>query len=202
MDNFRAAASLDADGARAARACLDSLGIAADSDSTRMRFGIVYATERLADELPSILSILRDGSPDTQWYGTVGSGIIALTSAATAAETATEGVEAIEVHDQPGLAVLVGEANPDDICGFSTNKDDLGDFSAVHGAWLNTHYPGIVLVHGDPLSQGTEELVSELAERTGAFLIGGLSAMPGLGRDADTEDEEHEITGVQIAKTL
>jgi len=206
LDNFRAAASLDADGARAARACLDNLGIAADSVSTRMRFGIVYATERLADELPSILSILRDGSPDTQWYGTVGSGIIALTSAGTStaasATTATEGVEAVEVHDQPGLAILVGEADPDNVCGFSTNKDDLGDFSAVHGAWLNTHYPGIVLVHGDPLSQGTEELISELAERTGAFLIGGLSAMPGLGRDADTEDEEHEITGVQIAKTL
>jgi small ligand-binding sensory domain FIST len=52
----------------------------------------------------------------------------------------------------------------------------LGPFRSENAAWLAAAQPLLGIVHGDPRNPLTPGIVSELAEATGSFLVGGLTS--------------------------
>ncbi len=73
----------------AAKACLDGIATAA-ADAT---LGILYATEAFAEDLPSVLTFLRETTRIPHWIGAAAPGICAGDS---------------EYRDGGALAVMVG----------------------------------------------------------------------------------------------
>ena len=198
MKSFLSAASHEADGARAARQCLDALSLPRGSRPSGSFVGFVYATRAHTADWPKILEILRDGSPETHWFGTIGSGVIAIANRGGPGSI----WGASETHDAPALAIMVAEVNATQMRGFRANKPDLRDFETAQGAWLRTAFPGLAVLHGDPVNPATPDLVAEIAERTGALTIGGLSAHIGASRDEAEQGDGTRQSRLQIAETL
>ncbi len=82
----------------AARACLAQLG------GPPASLGFLYVTDLLTDHLGEILEFFRQHTGVPHWVGTVGVGICA---------------SGHEYHDQPALAVMLGEFAPDSFQVFS-----------------------------------------------------------------------------------
>ena len=53
---------------------------------------------------------------------------------------------------------------------------DTDQLSERHQLWIAEASPPFGIVHGDPNNPRTPQLVSELAERTSGFLVGGLTS--------------------------
>ncbi|MCG6895900.1 MAG: FIST C-terminal domain-containing protein [Thiocapsa sp.] len=161
MDPFRFGHAAAPDWRQAADRCLSQLGRVPAAAT----LGFLYVTDSLADELDDVLEAFRDATGISQWVGSVGMGICATGA---------------EYYDEPAIAVMLGELPPDDFRIFPSLVEDLDDFDALHGDWIQTHEPHLGLVHGDPSNGLTENLIQQLAQRTTAgFLVGGLASSRG-----------------------
>ncbi len=113
---------------------------------------LLYVTDHYAAHAQAILDYLSAELPEiTDWTGTVGVGVAA---------------DNVEHFDEPALALMLCELPPDQYRVFSGVAPlDLG-FEA-HTA----------LIHADPSTPDLDELIKEMASRTGSgYLFGGLSS--------------------------
>lgn len=128
--------------------------------------GFLYATDYLAPHLGEILAKLRAETGIADWIGTTGIGIGARGEAG----------EAVEYYDRPALALMVGALPEGSFRVFEPVHGGLGPFRSENAAWLAAAQPLLGIVHGDPRNPLTPGIVSELAEATGSFLVGGLTS--------------------------
>jgi len=142
------------------RAGLDAL--AAPPEGANL--GLVYVTDVLADHLADIVERLRAETGIADWLGTVGTGVSAC---------------ALELHDRPAVALLVGALPAGSFRVFEPVSGGLGDFEARHGSWIAERAPYFGIVHGDPRTADLPELLAGLSAASGAYLVGGLSASRG-----------------------
>jgi len=112
--------------------------------------GLVYLTDALAPQADAVLAELRQRWPGVHWAGTVGVGVLA---------------GGVEYLDEPALVLMLTDL-------------PAGSFQLFSGrAPLAEGWAGSALVHADPGTPDLDELVVELAGRTGAgYLFGGLAA--------------------------
>jgi small ligand-binding sensory domain FIST len=139
---------------------LDDLGDPPDGAN----LGFLYVTDVLAHALPGITDMLRARTGVEEWVGTVGMGVCA---------------SGLEFHDEPALSMLVC-ALPDD--SFRLLPTVTGPLKRVldwHGGWFADNQPVFGVVHGDPTFADVPDVVETLAEVTGGFLVGGLTASRG-----------------------
>lgn len=156
MSLFKVAHAVAQDWAHAAQACADGLrGAGADAN-----VGFVYATDKLAEELPSIIAYLRQNTGIDLWVGTVGIGICA---------------DDCEYFDQPALAVMAARFRDDGFRVFRAINRSIEQLAAEDRAWITDVAPPFGIVHGDPHNPRTLQLIDELAAETG-FLVGGLTS--------------------------
>ena len=125
----------------AADQCLTALGPV----SAAGNLGFLYVTDALASHMGEILDLFQADTGVEHWVGTVGMGICAT---------------GIEYYDQPAVAAMVGEFPEGSFRVFPSMLKDLDDFTAAHGAWIESHRPFLGLVHGDPSNPLTEALVT------------------------------------------
>lgn len=145
----------------AAKACVAALGGLPGGANT----GFVYVTEGLADDLPSIVTFLRETTAVADWLGGVGHGVFGPLG---------------ESYDGRAMALMVGRLPPGAVRPFDGfAEDDGGDFLQRHGGWLSRQAAVTGVVHGDPRAEGIARAVAGLAETANAFLVGGLTAGPG-----------------------
>lgn len=134
----------------ATEACLGRLGeVPADAN-----VGFVYITDHFAANASDIAATLREATGIDTWSGTAGIGIC---------------VTGREYFDEPAVAVLVGVV-PDNSF-YSFNADDKGVDKCATG------YFGVV--HCDPRNPRMPETLAAIAEATGGYLVGGLTASRG-----------------------
>jgi small ligand-binding sensory domain FIST len=146
--------------ARAAQDCLDQLGEARGTAN----LGFVYVTDVLANDLPEILSFLRETTAIEHWVGTIGIGICATGAA---------------YFDEPAIAVMAASLPPDSFRMFPTVTAGAGAFRRDNGEWIARARPGFGVVHCDPRNPRTPALVAEIAESASVFLVGGLTSSRG-----------------------
>jgi small ligand-binding sensory domain FIST len=156
---FRSAMAAGAEWGHTVKACLDRLGNVKDCN-----LGILYVTDGFAGDATSIVTLLRGVTGIRHWVGTVGLGVCA-------------GAE--EVFDQPAIAVMTARLPEDAFRLFPVVAGDLAPLRQAAGAWLDRNHAMLGLVHADPHTPRLAGVLDDLAEATGAFLVGALSASRG-----------------------
>ncbi|MEJ2344082.1 MAG: FIST C-terminal domain-containing protein [Gammaproteobacteria bacterium] len=155
---FCAAAGTGADWRRATEACLEALGAV----PAGANLGFLYTTDGLAGDFSVAAQRLREATGVEHWVGTVGMGICA---------------NGTEYYDAPAVAALVGAFPPDAFRVFPTLDADLFSLRRTHGDWYRRHAAHFGVVHGDPRSPLTPQLIPALAhEVPNAYLVGGLAS--------------------------
>ena len=152
-----AAAGAAGDWSQLTNSCLDDLG-GRNGGGT---LGLLYATAELADDLPSILTFLRDSTGVPHWAGAVGGGVCAT---------------GIEAFGEPALSVLIADLPADDFRILPTVVDAPDDTVDAIGDWLAARAPRFGIVHGDPANARVVSIVPALAQATGCFFVGGLTS--------------------------
>lgn len=153
---FRAAHAQAAHWGHAAKACLEQLGPWSPAEN----IGFLYATEAFSDDLPSIVTFLRETTPIEAWVGGIGQGVVATGR---------------EYHAGSALVMMVG-ALPTDGFRLVEQFSDGAALRAEHGAWLSRQGAVTALVHGDARRDEVVGGVPALAAAAGAFLVGGLTS--------------------------
>ena len=151
---FRFGHATGNDWQEAARLCLAQIG------GPPASLGFLYATDLLADHLTDILDYFRQRTGVPHWVGSVGIGICAAGR---------------EYHDEPALAVMLGEFAPGSFQVFSGVKsgNDLGLTSFQCGA----RGANFAIIHADPQNNEIPDLISGVAGKMeSGFLVGGLTS--------------------------
>jgi len=185
---FRAVHVAAEDWAHAAKACADELGEAAPGE--RMHWlGFLYVTDLLAEDLASILTYLRQKTGIEHWVGSIGIGICA--------NSADPRFGGAEYFDRPAIAVMAGELPAESFHVLSSCKDGIGELAAETRHWMAASGAHFGIVHGDPTNPQVPALISDLAEATTGFLVGGLTS----SRDAGYQIAER-VTGGGLSGVL
>ncbi|MBC8270057.1 MAG: FIST C-terminal domain-containing protein [Rhodospirillaceae bacterium] len=166
MSAFKVVHTQADDWAHAAKVCADGLARGAGD----FNLGFIYATDPLADDLPSILTYLRQKSGIEHWVGSIGMGICAISQ---------EGGG--EYFDQPALAVMAMALPADSFQILPPLENDIGELPKKALTWIKDKAAYFGVVHGDPSNSLVPELIEELANATTGFLVGGLSSSAASG---------------------
>lgn len=142
---------------QAAKACLAQLG----DVKGNANLGFVYVTDALADDLPSILTFLRETTGIADWVGTIGVGICGSEN---------------EYFDVPAVAVMTASLPAGSFRIVPGISADVSAFHRDNESWIESAKPKLALVHGDPRNPRIPSLIDDLAESTSAFLVGGLTS--------------------------
>lgn len=159
MDSFRVAVSNDADFQVAAESCARQLGRAAGGEA----LGFLYISDRYGDAFDQVREHLQAATGIHDWVGSFATGVFAVTGAQ----------QAWEINHQPGVVAARVSLPPD-----SFRLIDAGDLLPTGDAAAFAHgqaYP-VAIVHADAHQPKAMQQVSELAEHSGSFLIGGLAS--------------------------
>lgn len=157
MTPFKVAHTRADDWAHAAKECTDRLVPLPEGAN----LGLVYVTDDLAEDLPSILTYLRQKTDIDDWVGSVGVGICAN-------ET--------EYFDEPALAVMAATFPEGAFRVFPSITDDMHQLSAEDRTWITESAATFGLVHGDPSNENIAGLIEDLAGIGPAFLVGGITS--------------------------
>lgn len=154
MPQFRYAHAGGKDWQSAAQSCVEQLQGASGN------LGFLYVTDVIGDNLQNILSVIRKTTGVAHWVGTVGLGVCATGH---------------EYLDQPAVAAMVGEFEPDSFKVFSgiAGEEDVRRLELKCGS----SQAAFAIVHADPHNQHVAELVTRLADKVeSGFLVGGLTS--------------------------
>jgi small ligand-binding sensory domain FIST len=133
--------------------CVAQLGPARPAET----LGFVYANDRFVEQLGAIVDRLTEATGITSWIGTVGIGVIAGSTAH---------------YDEPALAVMTASLPADSFTLFDCVASDALKLAG-------DARPPVGIVHVDPRNPRAAELIAEIAQASGAYLVGGLTAARG-----------------------
>lgn len=151
---FKSAHAADPDWTRAARSCVEALGVIPATAT----LGFLYVSDAFVADLEAILDFFRRATGVPHWTGSVGVGVCAT------------GVEYLE---EPAMAVMLGEFDAADFHMLPLLRDSNDVAALPPGAYF-------AVAHGDPANPRIQELVEALAAHTASgFVVGGLSSARG-----------------------
>lgn len=148
--------------------------------------GVVYVTDPLAASLGAIHDSLARATGIAAWAGCIGVGVCGHDGRSDS--------DPAEYHGDAAIAVLLADPAPDSFRTFSAIRQTLEGFERDLGPWLRASHAGFGILHGDPRNGDIADLLDALAEATGCFVVGGLTAAPSLGGADPAPD--------QIASTI
>jgi len=188
--NFASAHASGTHWADITRACLTELGPVPRENARQNMLGFVYVTDHLAGDLDAIVDQLRLSTGIEQWIGTVG---IAITGQST-------GRPAEEYIDEPAISLMVGEFPADSF----RLLEPGGGSSRLRAleSWRAKHQPSIALVHADPRNPQLPDLMQQLSEDAGLYLIGGLSSSRGPLPQVAGQVGESGLSGALLARDV
>lgn len=181
--SFKAAHAGAEDWGHAAKACLVGLGPIDSGDN----LGFVYATEALGGDLSSILAFLRQTTKIEHWVGAVAPGVCGLGA---------------EYHDGPGLSVMVGSLPAESFLVLPSIREVEEDFHPSMRDWLGASPTVLGVVHGDPRNAELPGIIERLAEVTGGFLVGGLTATQAEDQQIADEPTGGGLSGVLLSSDV
>ena len=180
MSEFRAGHGTGEDWREAANACARQLG------SGPGTLGFLYVTDVIADHYEAVLDVLRDKTGVEHWVGSTGVGVCAT---------------GVEFLDQPAVAALVGDFEPDSFRVFSgANSEKDVSVTALECGGIA---PNFAVVHADPQTEALDKLILALAKRVeSGFLVGGLVSSRGRNRQLADKVSEGGVSGVAFSDNV
>jgi len=164
MTSFKVIHSEAEDWAQAAKVCADGLCHSGDA----FTLGFIYVTDALAEDLPSILTYLRQKTGIEHWVGSVGVGICAIAS--------DDQYGSAEYFGQTAVAVMAMALPPDAFQVLPTIENEVAELPGKTLDWIDSSGSFFGVVHGDPTNALVASLIEELTARTSGFLVGGLTS--------------------------
>jgi len=181
--NFQVAQASGGDWEDLTTNCLAELGPLPASAN----IGFVYVTDSLDEDLRSILKRLRAETRIHNWVGTIGFGIC---------------VSRTELFDMPAMAIMAGAVPRDSFCLLPTiGPEDLELPDAVV-SWAEIHNPMLGVVHADPRVPGLEDIFTRIQNRTGCFLVGGMTASRGAQEQIADDVTEGGVSGILFGSEI
>ncbi len=153
------------DWAHIAKELSDGLG-----DTPPGGLGILYVTDHVADGFKSIVTFLKQTTGVDTWIGTLGLGVVA---GARTAFDRPAAVAMVVTVPSAGYRLIPHTPIPD------RWPEDLVQ-------WSETVTPMAGLVHADGAVPSLADVIEALAERTGAYLVGGLTC---------SRSAQHQLAG-------
>lgn len=184
---FAAATAAGEDWRQTATALLERL-----TPPVGANFGLIYASDLLADDLGSIVTLLRQVTGIEAWLGSVGIGICG---------------DDAELFDVPAASVLVARL-PADAFRLIHRRDGAAVNAAAEAqtrSWLAAQsgpQAPLALIHADPRSPQVAERIAALAADTGAFLVGGLASSRSTYALFAGERSDGDMAGVLLGGTI
>lgn len=123
--------------------------------------GFVYVSQDFADDLSSVVTLLKETCPVGQWYGAAGYGVLG-----------PKGTQ----RQGPAIVAMVGRVESGGILpleGFDPEATDA--FRHAHASWLQAQSAIAGLVHGNPRDAALVDMISGLSDVADAYLMGGLT---------------------------
>jgi small ligand-binding sensory domain FIST len=150
LDPFAAALATGEDALRAA----ETVGKELARSGSQGTLGFVYVTDKLKADFSAIVECLREHTGVEHWVGTIGFGVIAGRGA---------------VFDKPAIAAM--------ICTWPKDQLDFYDhLSPPPPADEKAFGMPTAIVHVDPRNRQFDTLLRSIATRSGAYLVGGITA--------------------------
>jgi small ligand-binding sensory domain FIST len=173
MTEFALASAAGSSPAILARSCAEQL-----RGANGHTLGFLYATSALSQSYASILDVLRQQTGVLNWAGTVGLGVCATGR---------------EFFDEPAVVAMTCRI---DGAGYrfiqAKSLDDLKQGS-------DNAAEQIGIVHGDPRNAAVTDVVAEMAQRYGTYLVGGLTSGEGdFPQTAGTRMVDGGVSGVLL----
>jgi small ligand-binding sensory domain FIST len=164
MTSFKVVHSAAEDWAQAAKNCADGLC----HNGEAFTLGLIYVTDSLAEDLPSILTYLRQKTGIEHWVGSVGMGICAIASDGQYGSA--------EYFGQTAVAVMAMALPTDAFQVLPTIENEVAELPGKTLDWIDESGSFFGVVHGDPANALVPSLIEELTARTSGFLVGGLTS--------------------------
>lgn len=181
--NFQVAQASGGDWEDLTTGCLAALGpLPAGAN-----LGFVYVTDSLDEDLRSILTKLRTETRIHSWVGTIGFGIC---------------ISGTELFDLPAMAIMVGAVPRDSFCLLPTIGPDDLDLPDTVVSWADAHHPVLGVVHADPRAPGLEDIFTRIQDRTGCFLVGGMTASRGVQEQIADEVTAGGVSGILFGSEI
>ena len=181
--SFQVAQASGGDWEELTTGCLAELGTIAAG----VNLGFVYVTDPLDEDLRLILKRLRAETRIHNWVGTIGFGIC---------------VSRTELFDRPAMAIMVGAVPSDSFCLLPTIGPDDLDLPDAVVSWAETHNPTLGVVHADPRVPGLEAIFTRIQNRTGCFLVGGMTASRGVQEQIADEVTDGGVSGILLGSEI
>lgn len=182
MDHFRVAHGAGDGWARLAKQCSQALG----PKGTSGNLGLIYVTEALLGDLSSIVTYLRETTGIGHWVGAAARAICAPQA---------------EYYDGPALAVLACTFDEGRFQILPTVGTNVSATLSGMAGWLGRTQPRFGIVHGDTRSNDVVVTIRALAEASGCFLVGGMTARRDNAQVADVTMGEG-VSGVLFAQDV
>ena len=148
------------------------------------RLGFLYVSDAYAASLDEIAQFLRRSTGVAHWVGTVGLGVCGT---------------ACEYFDTPAMSVLVAPFAESAFRVFGDSRSETLHGALQEGEWPSSEMPPLAVVHGDPTNQELPQLIEELSDATGGFLVGGVSASRSSHAQFADEIVDSGVSGVMIS---
>jgi len=155
------------------------------------RLGLIYAGPPFAAHLEEIEILLRQSTGVPHWAGTAGFGTLGREAGGEPGYS--------EHFNEPTLSVLLCPIPDEAFRIFSAVRGDTDRVSALHADWLGEAGPPAILAHGDVSNGLLGGLLTDLAEETDGFLLGGLSAAQGPGSQIADGPDGQGLSGVLLS---
>jgi small ligand-binding sensory domain FIST len=126
--------------------------------------GVLYTAESFSPHLGAMLSVLRESTGVTDWVSASGYGVISASE---------------EHFGEVGATALILDIPSDGYRLFSGDADAGAKLAANHADWIAEATMPLAITHVDPRHADAMSAIEGLAESTGGFLIGGLTAASG-----------------------
>lgn len=189
MNGFRVAVSTDQDSEAAGARCAEQLAGALAAAPAPDAIGFLYISDQFADDFGPICNRLQAATGVATWVGSIGTGILA-------AETAGE---PMELNEQPAIVAAVAPM-PAGSFSLIEQLDFETSQAEPPGGGLGGYPFGII--HVDASQPDALDEITDLAERSGGFLIGGLASSRRPLSPQAPPFAGHAVSGVMFDATV
>ena len=180
---FRAAHASDPDWETAVGRCLEAMAPL----TAGANLGFLYVTDSFADQIGDILARLKADTGIAAWTGSVGIGILGGDR---------------EYHDVPAISVMVGALPPGGFRVLPNLSSSTDELPAPLLEWIRLTNASFAVVHGDPDNEQSGQLIEELSDTIGGFLVGGLTSSRGQRRQIAGDVTQCGLSGVIFSPAI
>lgn len=162
------------------------------------RLGWLYITDNLVEDLPSLVTYLRQNTGVDDWVGSVGMGICWW-----------NGDSGGEAFGRAAAATLVACLPSDSFELLPPLAKSMAEIAAGPRAWIDKVLPPFGIVHGDPMNSRMAGLIESLslemenaALAVPGFLVGGLTSSRSAHRQISRDIVDGGLSGVLFASDV